>query len=116
MPIISTARIPNNLLSASQTTSGEFSTARIPSLPASRITSGSFSTARIPGLSASQTTYGEFSTARIPNLNASKINSGTLDADRLPQLVITTDPTQTQINNLPDGGSILVRDTTAYSP
>ena len=31
-------------------------------------------------------------------------------------LVITTDPTQAQINALPDGGIILVRDTTAYVP
>ena len=31
-------------------------------------------------------------------------------------VVLTADPTQTQINALPDGGSILVRDTTAYAP
>ena len=51
----------------------------------------------------------------MPNLNASKINSGTLDADRLPQLVTTGQTRRrSQINNLPDGGSILVRDTTGF--
>ena len=31
-------------------------------------------------------------------------------------LVITTNPTQQQIDDLPDGGIILVRETTAYTP
>ena len=54
--------------------------------------------------------------SKIPSLPASRITSGTVAPARLPILVVTTDPTQANINAIPNGGQILVRDTTAYSP
>src|SRR5699024_6071047 len=51
---------------------------------ASDITSGTFSTSRIPNLSADKITSGTFNSSRIPNLSASKITSGTIAGARLP--------------------------------
>ena len=61
-------------LAASQTTTGTFGTARIPSLDAGKITTGTFATARIPSLDAGKITTGTFAVARIPTLTASKIS------------------------------------------
>src|SRR5699024_1579416 len=70
--------------SASDITSGTFSTSRIPNLSADKITSGTFNSSRIPNLSASKINSGTFNSSRIPNLSASKITSGTIAGARLP--------------------------------
>lgn len=50
---------------------------------ASDVTSGEFDTARIPNLDAAKVTTGTFDAARIPNLDAAKITTGTVAAARL---------------------------------
>ena len=85
--------------SASNITSGTFSTSRIPSLDASKITSGTFGSARIPSLDASKITSGTFSSSRIPNLNASKITSGTLPVSRGGTGVTTSTGTGATVRN-----------------
>lgn len=69
-------------LGASDITSGEFATARIPNLDASKINSGALDASRIPELDASKVTSGVFATDRIPNLDVSKV-SGALSTENL---------------------------------
>lgn len=69
-------------LGASDITSGEFATARIPNLDASKINSGALNASRIPELDASKVTSGVFATDRIPNLDVSKV-SGALSTENL---------------------------------
>ena len=83
---------------------------------ASAIVSGVLALTLIPNLPASKIMSGTLDPDRIPALSASTIASGTLGADRLPFLITTASPTQTQIDSLPEGGLILVRSTSAYTP
>jgi len=90
---------------ASQITSGEFTTARIPDLHADKITDGQFSAFRIPNLHASKITLGTFSVNRIPDLDAAKITTGEFGSDRIPNLDAAKITTGTfpsiRIGNLP---------------
>lgn len=76
--------IPN--LSADKTTSGQFSSDRIPELDAAKIASGVLLDAIIPSLAADKTTSGSFHADRVPGLDTSKIETGEFDLNRIPSL------------------------------
>ena len=107
---------------ASAIVSGVLDVAHIPNLSGNKITTGTVNAARISSAIARLASPTFTGNPRAVTQSGSDDDTSiattafTQDAIDRRQVVTTSDPTQTQINNLPDGGSILVRDTTAYSP
>ena len=107
---------------------GLLTAALVPNLSANKITTGQLGLNRLPPAiitnldAANPARSDRVSFANVSDIGDPDVRTtiatllGLIVAGDLPQSVLTSDPTQSQINNLPDGGSILVRDTTAFSP